>query len=88
MLWFNLKYNLEFRIDWATSDLASQEAIALNKSFVQLLRWQLPLSGLAYDCINSSVAINDVAAYLKVESGLILAASSLKAGGKMRTLVF
>ena len=40
------------------------------------------------ECINLlTVAINDVAAYLKLESGLILAASSPKAGGgKMRTL--
>ena len=60
----------------------------MSKSVVQLLRWQLPSSGLAYDCIDGSVAINDVAAYLKVESGLILAASSPKAQRKMRTLVF
>ena len=88
--WFNLEHNAKFKIVCATSDLtASQEAIALSKSVVQLLRWQLPSSGLAYDCINGSVAINDVAVYLKVESGLILAASSQRArGGKMRTLVF
>ena len=80
--WFNLEHNLKFKIVCATSgQTASQEAIAMSRSLVQLLRWQLPSSGLAYDCINDSVAINDVAAYLKVESGLILAASSLKAGG-------
>ena len=88
--WLNLKYNLEFKIDCATSDLtASQEAVALSKSIVQLLRWQLPSSGLAYNNYDSSVGIDDVAAYLKVETGLILAASFSKAGaGKMRTLVF
>ena len=52
------------------------------------MRWQLPSSGLAYD-YDGSVAIDDVAAYLKVETGLILAASSAKAGaGKMLTLIF
>ena len=87
--WFNLKHNLKFKIVCATSgQTASQEAIALSRSLVQLLRWQLPSSGLAYD-YNGSVAIDDVAAYLKVETGLILAASSAQAGaGKMRTLVF
>ena len=84
--WFNLEHNLKFKIVCATSgQTASQEAIAMSRSLVQLLRWQLPSSGLAY--YDGSVAINDVAAYLKVETGLILAASSAKAG-KMRTLVF
>ena len=88
--WFNLEHKLEFKIICATSGhTASQEAIALSKSVVQLMRWQLPSSGLAYDCNDGLVAINDVAAYLKVDSGLILAASSPEAGGgKMRTLVF
>ena len=48
--WFNLKHNLKFKIVCATSgQTASQEAIALSRSLVQLLRWQLPSSGLALD---------------------------------------
>ena len=88
--WFNLEHNLKFKIVCATSgQKASQEAIALSRSLVQLLRWQLPSSGLAYNNYDGSVAIDDVAAYLKVETGLILAASSAQAGaGNMRTLVF
>ena len=87
--WFNLKHNLKFKIVCATSgQTASQEAIALSRSLVQLLRWQLPSSGLAYNYYGGSIANDDVAAYLKVETGLILAASSAKAeAGKMRTLV-
>ena len=86
--WFNLKHNLKFKIVCATSgQTASQEAIALSRSLVQLLRWQLPSSGLAYD-YDGSVAIDDVAAYLKVETGLILAASSAKAGAERCPLLF
>ena len=89
LLWFNLEHNLKFKIVCASSgQTASQEAIALSRSLVQLLRWQLPSSGLAYNYYGGSIANDDVAAYLKVETGLILAASSAKAeAGKMRTLV-
>ena len=88
--WFNLEHNLKFKIVCASSgQTASQEAIVLSRSLVQLLRWQVPSSLLAYNYYDGSVAIDDVAAYLKVETGPILAASSAQAGaGKMRTLVF
>ena len=67
----------------------SQEAIVLSRSLVQLLRWQVPSSLLAYNYYDGSVAIDGVAAYLKVETGLIFAARSARAGaGKMCTLVF
>ena len=69
MIYINV-INLKFKIVCATSDLtASQEAIALSRSLVQLLRWQLPSSGLAYDYYDGSNVIDDVAAYLKVEPG-------------------
>ena len=86
--WFKLEHNLKFKIVCASSGQTA-EAIALSRSLVQLLRWQLPSSLLAYNYYDGSVAIDDVAAYLKVETGLIFAARSARAGaGKMRTLVF
>ena len=60
----------------------------LSRRLVQLLRWELPESGLAYDHVDGSVNLDAVSRHLKASASAIAIACSPLVGGKQRLLIF
>ena len=60
----------------------------LSKKVVQLLRWDLPSSGLPYLPLDGSAHLTDVAKYFGIQEDAILFALSPEVGGKPRVMAY